>query len=182
MATFAPNMTKTPVQLLLGLVNNDNDLSITEADVELLAPQVVAEPDEYGRDTSIDIDLTVLPSEVDNDYVTFTYKRINIAEVFSVSGVTFREVDVPLNENGLPAEFSVFAAEILRKYGVAIDETNFAIALKSAGVITLSAVAGNVAYKGSVDVQVENSLATRVATTALTGFSKDAVKTPIEKV
>ncbi|AQT27971.1 hypothetical protein pVa21_029 [Vibrio phage pVa-21] len=170
---YVTDMTKRPVEMLLGLINADNNLGLVEADVEILAPQTQA-ADVDGRNTNVQIDLEVLPSEVQDDFVTFEYERIDLATLFGAIAPEFREVDVPLNENGVPAVAADFYAEILRKFGVAMNETDFSYALKSAGVITITAAAGNLAYIGSFDIAVQSSLETRVATTVLNGFTAPA--------
>lgn len=170
MADYVTDMTKRPVEMLLGLINNDNNFGLVEADVEILAPTTIASPDEYGRDTSVQIDLEVLPSEVEDDFVTFTYIRIDLANLFSQFAPSVREVDVPLNLNGVPADAAVFYAEILRKFGVAMNTEDFEYELKSAGVITVKAKPTNLAYQGAFDINIGASLKTRVATTILDGF------------
>lgn len=171
---YVTDMTLSPKNMLLGLINADNNLGIVESEAEVLAPVAIT-PDGEGRDTSVQVDLEVLPSEVEDDFVTFTYTRIDLATLFGAIAPTFREVDVPLNESGVPADADAFYAEVLRKFGVFMDTTNFTYALKSAGVITISAIATNLAYTGSFDISVESSLASRIATVVLDGFSKDSL-------
>lgn len=166
---YITDMTKTPIQMLLGLINADNDFGLLPVEVNALAP-VITVADVDGRNTKIDIDLLVIPSEVEGDFVEFKYERIDLGTLFSQAGASFREVDVPLNVNGVPADASVFYAEILRKFGVAMNTTDFAYSLKAAGVITITANVANVAYIGSFDITVGNSLQTRVATKVLDGF------------
>ena len=170
---YVTDMTKRPVEMLLGLINADNNLGLVESDVEILAPQTQA-ADADGRNTNVQIDLEELPSEVEDDFVTFQYERINLATLFGDIAPEFREVDVPLNENGVPADSAVFWPEVLRKFGVAMNDADFEYALKSAGVVTISAKATNLAYIGSFDIAVQSSLVTRVATTVLNGFEAPA--------
>lgn len=170
---YVTDMTKRPVEMLLGLINADNNLGLVESDVEILAPQTQA-ADAEGRNTNVQIDLEVLPSEVQDDFVTFEYERIDLAALFGDISPEFREVDVPLNENGVPADSAVFWPEVQRKFGVAMNDADFEYALKSAGIVTISAKAGNLAYIGSFDIAVQSSLETRVATTVLNGFEAPA--------
>lgn len=173
MSAYTPDFTKTPAELILGLVNHDNNKGYLVADVEMLEPTVQT-PDADGRDTYIDIDLEVDPSEQEDDFVRFFYERVSLSTLFSLVNPNFREVDVPLNDNGLPVDAATFYAEILRKFGVAMTETDFEYALKSANVITVKAKATNVAYTGEFDIAVANSLATRIVNTVLNGFEAPA--------
>lgn len=172
---YTPDMKKKPIEMLIGMVNQANNFGFNPEDLEVLAP-VVQEADTEGRDTKVDIDLTILPSEQEDDFVTFTYARIPLGELFGQINPGFREVDVPLNENGVPADADAFYAEILRKFGVNMDAENFEFSLKSAGVITVTAKPNNYAYIGSFDIAVVNSLASRIATTELQGFAMENVE------
>lgn len=174
---YVTDMTKRPVEMLLGLINADNNLGLVEADVEILAPQVQA-ADVDGRNTNVQIDLETLPSEVQDDFVTFEYERIDLAALFSQIVPEFREVDVPLNENGVPTDSAVFWAEIQRKFGVAMNDVDFGYSLKSAGIVTISATVGNLAYTGQYDIVVQNSLETRVDNRQLNGFNAPAEEQP----
>lgn len=176
MAQYVTDMTKRPVIMLLSLINADNNFGLVEDDVEILAPQVLGQADSDGRDTSVQIDLEVLPSEVEDDFVTFTYERVNLTALFGEISPEFREVDVPLNENGVPADAAVFYAECLRKFGVAMNTADFDYALKSTGLVTITAKASNLAYTGQFDIAVQSSLVTRVATTELAGFEEPAAE------
>lgn len=168
---YTPDMKKKPLQMLIGMVNQANGFGFKPEDLEVLAP-VVQEADTDGRDTKVDIDLTILPSEQEDDFVTFTYARIPLDELFGQINPGFREVDVPLNENGVPADAGVFYAEVLRKFGVNMDTENFDYTLKSAGVLTVTAKSTNYAYTGSFDIAITNSLVSRVATVELEGFDQ----------
>jgi len=87
---YVTDMTKRPVEMLLGLINADNGLGIVESEVEILAP-VVQAADADGRNTTVDIDLSVLPSEVEDDFVTFSYERIELATLFGECNPSFRD-------------------------------------------------------------------------------------------
>lgn len=168
---YVTDFTAAPLSMLLGLLNADNDTGFVPADVEALAPVVIETPDAEGRNTSVDIDLLTLPSEVVGDYVTFTYKRVAMEELFSLVTAGVREVDVPVNENGMPVDNAVFYAEILRKYGIAMTDADFDLTLKAQGMLTITAKAANYAYTGAIDVALGSSLATRVSKTVLEGFT-----------
>jgi len=169
MAQYVTDMTKRPIEMLLGLINNDNGFGFVESDVEILAPQT-QDADEAGRNTSVMVDLEELPSEAEDDFVTFTYERIDLQTLFGQASPSFRQVDVPLNGSGVPEDSDVFYTELLRKFGVAFNEADFSYVPKSAGVITIAAAATNLAYIGEFDITVGSSLATRVPNVILAGF------------
>lgn len=173
---YITDMTKRPVEMLLGLLNDANNLSLGEADVEILPPVTVVPELGDIQDTTVQIDLLTLPSEVDGDYVEFSYKRIDLSELFSLFSPEFREVDVPLNVNGLPEDNAVFFAEILRKFGVAMTSDDFDVAVARTGVLLVSAKATNLAYTESFEISVNNSLASRITVDLLNGFEKPPVE------
>lgn len=173
--SFTPLFDKRPVENLIGLVNQQNNKGYVEADLAIKAP-VVVEATEQGNTTSVDIDLLNAPSEVDGDWVTFFYTRMGLADVFNLvaaaSKNVFREVDIPLGEDGMPTDLDAFRAEILRKFGFLVTAEDYDISLKQAGVVLVTAKATNLAYSGAFELNVIDSLATRVANTTLAGFTQ----------
>lgn len=173
--SFTPLFDKRPVENLIGLVNQQNNKGYVEADLAIKAP-VVVEATEQGNTTSVDIDLLNAPSEVDGDWVTFFYTRMGLADVFNLvaaaSKNVFREVDIALGEDGMPVDLDAFRAEILRKFGFLVTAEDYDISLKQAGVILVTAKATNLAYSGAFELNVIDSLATRVANTTLAGFTQ----------
>lgn len=173
--SYTPLFNKRPVENLIGLVNQQNNKGYVEADLAIKAP-VVVEATPEGNTTSIDIDLLNAPSEVDGDWVTFFYTRMGLADVFNLvaaaSKNVFREVDIALGEDGLPTDMDAFRAEILRKFGFLVTAEDYDISLKQAGTVLITAKATNVAYTGAFELNVIDSLATRVAKTTLAGFTQ----------
>lgn len=168
---YVTDFTKSPKLMLIGLINNDNNFGLTEADVEFRNLTAVATPEGKTYNTTVEVDL--LTDEVVDDFVTFYYKRVDLVELFSLIDPKFREVDVPVDPvTRLPVDNAVFVAELLRKFGVAFNAADFTWAQKVdfPGTLVLSATAGNLAYTGSVEIDIEASLASRVATTQLDGF------------
>jgi hypothetical protein len=168
---YVTDFTKTPKLMLIGLINNDNNFGLTEADVAFRNLAVEVAPEGKTYNTSVEVDL--LTDEVADDYVKFFYKRVDLVELFSLINPKFREVDVPVDAvTGLPMDNEVFVIELLRKFGVAFNAADFTWVLKpeGQGLITLTATAANLAYTGSIDIDVEASLATRVDNTLLDGF------------
>ena len=168
---YVTDFTKTPKLMLIGLINNDNNFGLTEADVVFRNLTVEYTPEGKTYNTSVEVDL--LTDEVVDDYVKFFYKRVDLVELFSQIDPKFREVDVPLDPvTRMPVDNDVFIAELLRKFGVAFNAEDFTWAqnVYSPGILVLSATAGNLAYTGSVEIDIEASLASRVITTQLDGF------------
>ena len=169
MMAYVTDFTKTPMLMLIGLINNDNNFGLTEADVVFRNPTVEFTPEGKTYNTSVEVDL--LTDEVVDDYVKFFYKRVDLVELFSQIDPKVREVDVPLDPvTRMPVDNDVFVAELLRKFGVAFNPAEFSWEVNAPGILVLSATADNLAYTGSVDIDIEASLASRVNTTQLDGF------------
>ena len=67
---YVTNFTKTPLEMLLGLINNDNNFSMVPADVAVRNLEVITQaPSGNPANTSIEIDL--LTNEVTDDFATF---------------------------------------------------------------------------------------------------------------
>lgn len=174
---YVTNFTKTPLEMLLGLINNDNNFSLVPADVAVRnITEITQAPSGSPANTSIEIDM--LTNEVQDDFVTFYYNRIDLAYLFSLIDPSVRQVDVPVDANGLPVDNTVFITELLRKYGIAFNTNDFDVYSMYArtgqeadkSILVLDANVSNVAYIGSVEIDVLASLAARVATTQLDGF------------
>lgn len=177
--SFTPLFNQRPILNLIGLVNEQNNKGYVEADLAVRPVVVVPETD-AGNTTSVEIDLLNAPSEVDGDWVTFYYSRMELATVFSLITAenknTFREVDIALGEDGMPSDLDAFRAEVLRKFGFLVTAEDYDISLKEAGVILITAKAENYAYTGAFELAVIDSLATRVAKTTLVGFTADSTE------
>ena len=175
---YVTNFTKTPLEMLLGLINNDNNFSLVPADVAVRnITEITEAPSGKLYNTSIEIDL--LTNEVQGDFATFYYSRVDLPYLFSLIDPSVRQVDVPTDPvTGLPTDYAVFTAELLRKFGVAFNPVDFDFTTKYAttgleadkAILVITANDENVSYIGSVEVDVLASLATRVATTQLDGF------------
>ncbi|MGL6164106.1 MAG: hypothetical protein ACRC04_07105 [Aeromonas veronii] len=176
--------TKTPLQMLLSQINADNNFSLTEADVKLRAltalevtvpKEVVLEsgPVTIQLDTTIEIDL--LTDEVVDDFVKFTYRRVDLANYFSLIEPEIRSIDVELDEHGVPVDQDALFAEILRKYKIAGTPADFDITVPEAGKLRVAAKASNIAYTKQFDIVVLDSLTGRVLVKLLDGFWKPEV-------
>jgi len=176
--------TKTPLQMLLSQINADNNFSLTEADVALrnltalettVPKEVVLDsgPVTIQLDTTVEIDL--LTDEVVDDFVTFTYRRVNLADYFSLVTPEVRVVDVELDEAGAPVDQDALFAEILRKYKIAATAADFDISVPEGGKLRMAAKASNLGYTGQFDITVQDSLAGRLLVKLLDGFYKPEV-------
>lgn len=173
MSVYVPNFAKNPLEIMLGLINHDNQKGYAPTDVAFRNLAVLDEQDASGKNTSIEVDLLNAPSEVDGDWVTFYFDRMDLAGIFSTvvtAGLNnVREVEVKTVEGQL--DVPAFISEVSRKYGVALNETDFEIAMPTAGTVTVTAVAANYAYTGAVTFVVDAGLQSRVATATLAGFT-----------
>ena len=169
MADYITDLTKSPIENLVGLVNAQNNFGYTVAELAVRNLAAVVPPEGHTYNTTVELD--PLTNEVDGDYVAFHYRRMDLDTLFSQVTPAIHQALVPLDETGVPASAEGFYAEVLRKYGVNMNTTDFTFVKKSAGVITVSATDSNVAYIGSVDFAINSSLAARVATVKLSGFS-----------
>lgn len=169
------NMKVTPVAMLLSTINTQNNISLTEADVKIKAPQVIADaveedavldgqPVKVTRNTSVEVD--VLSDEVKDDFVTFKYQRISLTNLFSQVEPMIREVDV--KKDGAVTVADVIA-EILRKYSVLTSDLDFEYTITQ-NLITLIAKDTNLAFIDRVSFTVEQSLFTRINLVDLDGF------------
>ena len=121
---YVTDFTKTPKLMLIGLINNDNNFGLTEADV--VFRNLTIEPTPVGKTYNTSVEVELMTDEVVDDYVKFFYKRVDLAELFSLIEPKFREVDVPLDPvTRLPVVDAVFVAELLRKFGVAFNADDF---------------------------------------------------------
>lgn len=176
MATYTPNFALAPKLLLLGLINNDNNKGYGPADVDIKNLTVLS-GHASGKNSSVDIDLLVEPSEVVGDFVTFYFDRMDVANVFSAivaaSKNNIREIEAIDKQGQLVV--ADFIAEVQRKYGFAFNETDYTFEMPTASQIKVTAVAGNLAYTGEVTFAVDAALRTRIATPSMEGFTQENV-------
>lgn len=179
------NMTIKPVAMLLSLINKSNNISLTEADVNIKAPTAIENPTaedvtvdgtviSVTRNTSVDID--VLSDEVQDSFVTFTYERVDLAHLFSAITPTLLEVDVA-TEGAVSTEQVI--AEVLRKFKVLTSTEEFSFTVTKTQVI-ITAKETNLAFIGAVTVAIEASLASRLVITDLDGFELPKPIEPVE--
>lgn len=169
---YAPDFKKTPLEITLGLINHDNNKGYTEADVNWRAVTALLDGDASGKNTSLELDLLKAPSEVDGDWVKFWFNRVDLSVLFSaiVTGGlnNLKEITVILNDGQL--DVPAFIAEVMRKYSIALNVTDFEITMPTSTRIEVKAVPGNYAFIGMVAFSVDSSLETRVVIKDLEGF------------
>jgi hypothetical protein len=123
----------------------------------------------------VSIDLLVDPSDVFGDNVSFQYTRMPLAGVFAsviTGGLdTVREVDVEINPDGTPKDPEVFKAEMLYKFGFAVNDEDYDTTAPVSGKITIKAKVNNLAFTGEFTVTVAASLSTRLPKKVLGGFT-----------
>ena len=174
MATYTPNFAQAPNLLLLGLINNDNSKGYGPADVDIQNLTVLAAEHESGKNTSVDIDLLIEPSEVVGDFVTFTFDRMDLTAVFAdiIAGSkhNIREIEA-VDENG-QLVVADFISEVSRKYGFAFNTADYDFSMPTANSILVAAKASNLAYIETVTFVVDAALRTRVATPSVAGFTQ----------
>lgn len=169
------NMAIAPKEMLLAAINTQNNISLTENDVNIKQPQVIegateedatldGVPVKITRNTSVDID--VLSDEVKDDFVTFKYQRVSLSKLFSQCDPMIREVDV--KKEGTVSVGDV-VSEILRKYKVLTSDADFDFTITQ-NQIALIAKPTNLAFIDRVNFTVEQSLLSRISLVELDGF------------
>lgn len=177
------DMKLTPLQMVIAEVNKANSLNIQISDVQPRGPQVLGgaveetvtvdgQQYQITRNTQLDIDL--LSDEVKDNFVSIKYQRIDLGKLFSLCNPSLFELDIKEGNVATGAYSNAqIIAKVLEKYEVAVDETDFIVTADHTNrKITIAAKETNVAYIGTVDITIDMSLVTRVATTELAGFIK----------
>lgn len=178
-ASYITDCNVKPELMILGLINANNNLSLTEAQVKFRGPTVISGATEESvshngsvvkitRNTSLDID--VLSDEVADDYVTFKYQRVNLATLFSRCNPSFLETAVAVGSNGLPVDMTAFIAELKRKFSVQFTEADFTYTSVDATHIKITAKPTNLAYIGEFNIAFMPILSKRALNLSLDGF------------
>lgn len=163
---YVIDFTKDPNSLILGLINDNNNCNLTENEVELLTPEVIT--DKPGFDTRLPVRWKTTPDMV--GVVNVYYNRIDLAVLFSLTGISLKEVNLDLDESLNVIMNEKFYTELARRYGVVFSDADFSFTNDS-GTFTLAANPLNRAYKGSMGTAIERSLFTRIQDPILDGFS-----------
>lgn len=169
---YVPNFSLLPSEIALALINNDNNKGYTLSDINFKAP-VALDGHATGKNTELESDLLVDPSEVDGDFVAFHYDRMTIGAIFdevvTAGANNLREVEVKDSEGQIIVANVI--SEVSRKYGFAINVTDFEITMPTASQVRVSAKPENMAYIGNVTFVVDSGLSSRVSITKLDGFT-----------
>lgn len=163
---YIVDFNKAPKTLLLELLNSENGSALTEDQVELMSP--IVETTQVGFDTKLPIRWRTTSDMV--GVVNVYYNRIDLEVLFSLTGITLKEVNLDLDEQLNVIINDKFFDELKRRYQVTFTSNDFGFTAGETGP-TLAALPSNVAYKGSVAAAIERSLFTRVQAPILNGFS-----------
>lgn len=158
--SYEVDFKKPPKQLLLEMFNLANQLNCTMEQLTFtnIRPSVKA-----GYNTATDIWWNTTADKVGK--VTVNYNRIDLAVLFSLCGLSVKELNIDV-VNGKLSKTNKVWAEIERRYGIRMSPDDFDIVDDY-----IVPKAGNVAFTGTNEIAVEWSLMTRVSSVLLKGFS-----------
>ena len=151
---------KPPKQLLLEMFNlaNQLDCTLDQLTFANIRPSLKA-----GYNTATDIGWNTTADKV--GMVTVNYNRIDLGVLFSLCGMSVKELNVDVVDGKLQTTSRVWE-EIERRYGIKMSPDDFDIV---DGYVVPKG--SNVAYTGTHDIDVEWSLATRISSVQLNGFT-----------
>lgn len=169
---YPVDFTKDPWDLLMGLVNFENNFTFTKDQYAWQNLTALSTNTVKGGNTSIDLDLLAEPSEVVNDWVTFTYKRMDLATIWS-SPTALTSAQVGLNRTDRTIDIPTLIASLAGT--LYLNQVDYAFAfdyLKKR--VTITALSTNVAYTGTLQLTVDipAKLAELVTVRNLNGFEK----------
>lgn len=188
MAITNTNMTVKPIAMLLRQINLENNISLTEENVQIRGPEVIdpaetveinvdGTPYTLHRNTKIGID--ILTDEIKDDYVDIKYQRISLTRLFSAIEPSLFAGDVLTDGALTPAD--VWTA-LLAKYEILGDDTAFVLEMApDRSTLKLTAKPENYAYLDFVTFKLDPTLVMRVPTTLLDGFEIPQV-TPLQSL
>lgn len=158
--SYQVDFKKPPKQLLLEMFNLANKLNCT---LDQLTFSNVRQSTKPGYNTATDIHWITTPDMIGT--ITVNYNRIDLGLLFGLCGLSIKELNVDVVDGKLVKNSRIWA-EVERRYGVRLAEDEFDVA---DGYLVPKS--GNVAYMGQHELDIEWSLATRVAAVQLNGFS-----------
>lgn len=162
---YVVDFTKDPKTLVLELLNSENGTNLSEADFDILPVAPIAT--KPGFNTELPLKWKTTDDMI--GLVKVYYNRIDLAVLFSLTGITLKEVMLDLVDGSLVLNDKFFD-ELFRRYGVRCTAADFEIKAEAGG-FKLYARDANLAYSGSMGVGIEKSLFTRVFHPILDGFS-----------
>lgn len=158
--SYQVDFKKPPKQLLLEMFNLANQLDCT---LDQLTFSNVRQSLKPGYNTATDIWWNTTADKI--GMVTVNYNRIDLGLLFGLCGLSVKELNVDVVDGVLQKNSRVWA-EIERRYGVKLSPDDFSIV---DGYLVPKT--GNVAYTGQHELAIEWSLATRISSVRLNGFS-----------
>lgn len=164
---YQVDLSLKPHELVRGLVNHDNDMSLTVDQLTINRdPIILDEASGFNTELSVTVSTGVFPDVVIRDAL-ISLNRMDLAVMFSTVNVYLREVDI-FDDQGAIIRTAVHS-EMMRKYGWYTDDLNFNIAEDATGWY-IEAKPECPAYIGRTYFEIEDSLKTRVPNTVLDGF------------
>ena len=154
---------KLPKQLLFELFKDANDLPFTVDDLTFAN---VSASSKEGYGTKVEVRWSTNHDIIGK--INVYYNRMDLATLFSLSGLTVIEIYLDPAERGIILNDKVFA-EITRRYGVVFTADDFDLSQTETGYL-LSAKETNLAYTGSQHIDVYWSLETKIQQPVLNGF------------
>lgn len=164
--SYIVDLSKHPNVLVRELFNyfNQTDFDETELVVGESSPVVLSIGGQYN--TGLKVRRAGVAEGVDVPHATIYFNRIDLATLFSEVSVNIREVDVKEDGSIDPA---LIMQEITRKYNLHTDH-DFYHVVEVDGVLRFAAKVVNTAFMGSVPVNIELSLDSRIGYRELNGF------------
>ena len=163
---YIVDFNKAPETLLLELVNSENNAALTFDQIELMPPSVETTKPGYNTKTPIRWKTTGDMIGVVNVF----YNRIDLAVLFSLTGISLKEVNLDLDDQLSVIVNDKFFTELNRRYNVTFTSADFGFTVDETGHV-LTANPDNFAYQGMSLASIEQSLFTRVQSPILNGFS-----------
>jgi len=169
---YPVDFTLSPLTLLIGQMNFDNHFSYTPAQFALRNLKTVSLSTGAGANTSIELDLLTAPSDVVGDWVTFSYIRMSLANIWTTPPL-LTPAQVGLDRNTQTITIPTLIASLASQ--LYLDETDYTFAFDYRNRrVTITAASTNVAYTGSVTLLVDVPIGLKELVTLrqLNGFEK----------
>lgn len=160
---YSVDFDKAPKSLLLELINVTNELDLT---LEQLEFTNYLQSTKEGYNTQVDVWWRTTADMVGK--VTVHYNRIELDILFSITGLTVKELNIDV-DSGRPVINDRVYAEIARRYPVTFTSEDFEL-VDDGNNILLKARSNNAAYTSQFPVLLERSLRSRVANPVLDGW------------
>lgn len=152
--------------MLIDLINGENSTTLDESMFDILP--ISTETGKVGFGTKAPLQWRTTENMI--GLLNVYYNRVDLGTLFSLTGISLKEVNLTCDAEGKVVFDDLFYAEISRRYGVNCTAADFDIVLNAEGAYVFKAKAENLAYIGEQVLGIEASLETRVQATILDGF------------